>query len=120
MESPPIAAASAAANNAAKVTWRFIGRAPERSVLWQVFPRGREVRTIRGGIVRKSCELLIVRRRFILVAHRGGRLCGADESVQAVRLLLNGRFEGGERLARHAAFKQHDAIKFARWLGEHG
>src|SRR6516225_6539021 len=90
------------------------------SVLCQVCPRRSEVWTTSIWALCKRGELLVICLGFVVVAQCNCRLCCAEKSVQAVRFLLYGRFEGGERLPSFAAFQQHDAVEFERRLGHAG
>src|SRR3954447_7222172 len=74
----------------------------------------RDLWPLRIGVRRQCHELLIVLSCRSFVTERVGSLGGACASLEAVRLLGLGGFEGRKRLLGHIAIEQHEAVKLAR------
>ena len=74
----------------------------------------RQLRTLGAGVLADGDQLLVVALRSRRLLQRFGRLAGAIEAEETVRLLLDGCVEGHQRFLRPAGFEQHEAEQLAR------
>ncbi len=83
-------------------------------ILVRHLPRVHQLRAIRRGVRADVDDLPVVALRLGRLLRGLGRLAGAVEREEPVRLLLHDRLEGHERFLRTARLEQHETVQLAR------